>query len=444
MTGCRPVDQGRGGTPPLAPDPGGDAGEDEPAPIGEPPLDRVPAAARPLRILTIAACPMPARRGTPVRIERLAEALAERGHQVAVATYHIGETPAASGYEIIRIRRRRTTGNLPPGPTLAKLLVYDPQLLTTTRRLLARGDYDVIHAHHFEGLIIGALARPARLPLVYDAHTMLRSELPSYMSPFWRPVVELLAGPLDRFLPRLADHVVCAGTGTLEALRTRYAFPEERLTLAVNGVELEHFAAAADARAASPAVDRPPRILYTGTLAAYQDIDLLLEAMARLHRTHGDARLVLATCSPPNDATAMAERLGITDRIELIPDDFATLPAELARATLAVLPRRRCDGVPQKLLNYMAAACPIVASAGSARLLQHEVTGLVVPDGDVAGFASAMARLIDRPSEAAALGARAHAVIARDSSWQATAATIERVYQRLLVTRAAPSKQPAY
>ncbi|MFO1075557.1 MAG: hypothetical protein U1E17_23225 [Geminicoccaceae bacterium] len=37
---------------------------------------------RRLRIGMVAACPLPARRGTPLRIERLAEALAARGHHV--------------------------------------------------------------------------------------------------------------------------------------------------------------------------------------------------------------------------------------------------------------------------------------------------------------------------------------------------------------------------
>ncbi len=34
----------------------------------------------------VAACPYPARRGTPIRIHRLAEAMAARGHRVHVVT----------------------------------------------------------------------------------------------------------------------------------------------------------------------------------------------------------------------------------------------------------------------------------------------------------------------------------------------------------------------
>jgi glycosyltransferase involved in cell wall biosynthesis len=305
----------------------------------------------------------------------------------------------------------------------------------TVRRSLAERQYDVIHAHHVEGLIIGALARPRGLPLVYDAHTMLESELPAYLPQHWRALVGRLARPFDGLLPRLADHVVCAGGGIREALVGRHGFAEERVSLAGNGVELEHFAAAARARATAPAGGPGVRLLYTGTLAAYQDVDLLLEAVAVLRQTRPEARLVLATQAPLATIAPVAERLGVLDAIDLVPDDFATLPDELARAAIAVLPRRRCDGVPQKLLNYMAAGCPIVAFEGSAQLLRHGVTGLVVPNGDVAGFAAAMARLLDDPALAAALGAQAHDWIARERSWDATALIVERIYRRLLAAR---------
>lgn len=375
---------------------------------------------------------MPARRGTPIRIERLSEALMARGHQVMVATYHIGEPSGDLKIALERIAKPFEAGTLPPGPTLKKFVAYDPCLLATTRRLLARRPFDVIHAHHFEGLIVGALARPRGVPLVYDAHTMLSSELPSYVTPGLQPCVRWLAGILDGLLPRLADHVVCAGGGTREALVGRHGLAESRVTVAWNGVELEHFVNAFASRSTGRTAGEPPIVLYTGTLAGYQDVDLLLRAFARLLETHPAARLVLATNSSFDELRPLARSLGIERAIDLERDDLATLPAQLARATLAALPRRRCDGVPQKLLNYMAAGCPVVASSGSASLLEPGITGLVYADADIAGCVDAMRQLIDDPALAAAIGARAHTVAAEQLSWAATAAGVEQVYARLL------------
>ena len=74
----------------------------------------------PLRIGMVAACPMPARRGTPLRVERLAQALAARGHAVELMTYHLAEEDGAYAFPIRRIYDRVERGTLPPGPPSKK------------------------------------------------------------------------------------------------------------------------------------------------------------------------------------------------------------------------------------------------------------------------------------------------------------------------------------
>ena len=44
-----------------------------------------------LKICVLAACPFPANHGTPGSIRELVEATAERGHEVHVVTYHLGQ-----------------------------------------------------------------------------------------------------------------------------------------------------------------------------------------------------------------------------------------------------------------------------------------------------------------------------------------------------------------
>jgi glycosyltransferase involved in cell wall biosynthesis len=81
-----------------------------------------------------------------------------------------------------------------------------------------------------------------------------------------------------------------------------------------------------------------------------------------------------------------------------------------------------------KLLNYMAAAAPIVSFDGSAALLEHEGTGLRVSDGDVGAMADAIARLLDDPGLARRLGDAARERVRREHSWDAAGATVEQIY----------------
>jgi glycosyltransferase involved in cell wall biosynthesis len=173
-------------------------------------------------------------------------------------------------------------------------------------------------------------------------------------------------------------------------------------------------------------------LIYTGTLAPYQDVDLLLEAFAVAYRARPSLRLRMAISSPFEPYEALAQKLGIRSAIELIADSFEELPQQLADATIAVLPRMQCDGIPQKLLNYMAAGKSIVSSAGSAKVLHDGETGLIVPNGDVQAFAAAIVRLADEPALRETLGNAAREYVERNYSWDQAAERLERIYQRVV------------
>ncbi len=376
------------------------------------------------RIAMIAACPMPARRGTPVRIERLANALWARGHHVELITYHIGDDPQSFDFPVHRIFRRPKYWRMPAGPNLRKLFLYDPVLALKVWRLLGEKPFDVIHAHHMEGLLVGLPAHVRHgVPLIYDAHTMLSSELPTYWPAPMRAAIRAVGGWLDGALPRRGDHIVAVTSDLRNRLIAEHRFDPADVTVVTNGVEMERFA---DVPAPPP--DGRVRVIYSGTLAQYQNVGLLLDAFARAHQMRPDLRLVLSVSSSFAAYEAQARRLGIREHIELIPDRFDQLVQRLAGAAMAVMPRTKCDGIPQKLLNYMAAGKAIVASTGSAKLIEHERTGLVVPNDDPAAFAHALLRLARSPELAQELGRNAREQVQKHYSWQMAAERLESVY----------------
>ena len=101
-------------------------------------------------------------------------------------------------------------------------------------------------------------------------------------------------------------------------------------------------------------------------------------------------------------------------------------------ATVAINPRIRCDGIPQKLLNYMAAGLPVASFESSAGPLRHDVTGLTVPDGNTAAMADALERLLSDPALARRLGDAARDQARREFSWDQVAARVEDVYRKAL------------
>ena len=379
----------------------------------------------------VAACPVPARRGTPLRVERLAEALCARGHQVELITYHVAEDdypldfPVHRPFDKLRFRRMRA------GPSARKLFLYDPLLALKVAQVVGRGGFDLIHAHHFEGLLAALPARVRhRVPIVYDAHTMLQLELPSYGPRLARWLTRTTGSWLDGVLPRMAEHIVAVTPDIRDRLIAGHGMDPERISVVMNGVEAGNFRVAQ-----TPAIDGTVRLIYSGTLAPYQDIDLLLDAFARARRMRKDLKLCFSVSSPFEPYEEQARRLGIRDSIEVIDDGFEELPGRLAAANIAVLPRTACPGIPQKLLNYMAAGKAIVSSAGSAKVIEHGRTGLIVPNGDAAAFADALLRLAGNPALAQRLGDSARTDVEQSYSWQQSADTLQGIYEQVALRR---------
>ena len=392
------------------------------------------APSQPLRVAVVAACPFPVPRGTPIRILRLAEALADRGHEVHVATYHLGAGRVSPRVTVHRIGEIPSYQKMSPGPTYRKLVQVDPALTKLLRRLLRERPFDVIHAHHYEGLLVGAAARVGtRVPLVYDAHTLLMSELEYYRLGIPAPVMRGLGRWMDGWMPRLAAHTVCVTQLIHDKLVDVIGIDPSTVTLVANGVEVDHFDPAA-VTAPLPHADRS--VIFTGNLAEYQGIDYMLKAFRHVVARVRDARLVIATDSPFTPYEALARELGVRDHIDIVSSpSFDDLPRLLAASDVAVNPRTDCAGLPVKLLNYMAAARPVVSFDTSAPGVVHQQTGWLAPSGNVAALAEGIVALLLDPVRAQAIGRAAREYVVEHASWSRGAEQCERIYRRLLEHR---------
>jgi glycosyltransferase involved in cell wall biosynthesis len=319
---------------------------------------------------------------------------------------------------------------LSPGPSLGKLVRVDPALTGLLRRLHRQERFDVFHAHHVEGLLVAAAARLGqKSPIVFDAHTLLMSELPYYSLGLPTAAKAGLGRIADRALPYLADHTVCV-TETIRAKLVGSAgIDPNRVSVIANGIELDHFD---PGRIADPPKRNGRTLIFTGNLAEYQGIDLMLQSFREIVAQVPDARLTIASDSAFAPYETLARELGIRDRIDLVASPrFDELPKLLAGADIALNPRMNCDGVPVKLLNYMAAARPAVSFDGSAPGVTHEKDGWLAESGDVEAFAAGVVRLLQDPARAAAIGRAGRDYVERNNSWPQAAERCERIYKSL-------------
>lgn len=164
---------------------------------------------------------------------------------------------------------------------------------------------------------------------------------------------------------------------------------------------------------AEPAL-APPRFLAVGRFVAKKGPLLTLEAFARAARDRPQLELVMVGAGPLlGRARRAASELGVEDRVQFIGVEAPAAIAARMRGCRGFLqhsltgPDGDQEGSPVSVMEAQLSGLPVVATrhAGIPEVVLHGETGLLVDEGDVAGMATAIARLADCPDLAARLGA---------------------------------------
>lgn len=397
----------------------------------------------------VAACPFPTCQGSQVLVKQSAEALARRGHQVHLVCYHFGEEiPLETSDRLVlhRIAYSSFYRKYRAGPSLQKPLL-DALLLRLLLKVIRRHRIQVVHAHNYEALLIGLCARLfRRTPVAFHTHNAISDELSSFFSSGGaRRLANRLAGLIDRGLPRRADHVIAINDQLLQFFRD-HGVGEKRITCLPPGIALEGWSdrplAEGSAEAAALAaldqwLDGERAVaLYAGNLDDYQNLPLMFRAFVRVRAQLPQARLVVVSRSDPASYRVLTAELGLAGAVFFVDHTrFELARLVFGRCRVALLPRTSWCGFPIKLLNYMAAGLPVVASQGSAKIVYHGKTGLVTEDGDEEGFAAATVRLLSEPETAAAMGEAGRRTVETEHTWDTHTDWLEEIYCALVGSR---------
>jgi glycosyltransferase involved in cell wall biosynthesis len=212
-----------------------------------------------------------------------------------------------------------------------------------------------------------------------------------------------------------ADALMCDSAFTAARLRALLS-PSGSVTVVPLGVDRTRFGSTAqtkvdDLRLLAAHGIEPPFIAFAGTLEPRKNVPALIDAFARIARTHPDVRLVIAGGDGWGvDAvrTAVANS-GIATRIVrpgYLDDD--TLVALLRRADVVAYPSFE-EGFGLPALETLACGTPLVTSTGSALAEVVGDAAVVVDPNDVAALAGAIASILDdhaRSEELRAAGPR--------------------------------------
>ena len=220
------------------------------------------------------------------------------------------------------------------------------------------------------------------------SNDLTRGDLPAPARPFYRLWLRIQGRMLTRLVgmaPPMREEI-----GTLMGAEDARIAVIDDPSLAE--ADIQRLMAA---RAAANAVPRGAgrRFLAIGRLAAQKNFGLLLDAFSQMAGPD-DSLAIIGEGSARRALEAQIHRLGLVGKVRL-PGHVSPLDAELAKADALVL-SSDYEGVPAVIAEALAAGLPIVTTRCSVSIedmLGGGRFGLIVPVGDAAALARAMANI---------------------------------------------------
>ncbi|MGN6378072.1 MAG: glycosyltransferase family 4 protein [Gaiellales bacterium] len=352
----------------------------------------------------------------------LARSLAARGHRVTLYTAAAahGEGPAPDGYAVEPIFYRHTNhmGGPPRVRQAAKAAEHLDGLRRLRNRLLSRR-HDVAHV---QWSVLRPPERPfyrwvdGRVPVVFTAH----DPLPNVGGAARRRSVAATS--------RVFRRVIVHTEWGRRALVEQCGVDPLRVRVIPHG-ELSFLR---DAPRVDPPVDGSgPMVVQPGLIRPYKGTDLLLAAWPLVRARVPDARLVIAG-RPMLDVSRLDTGQPGVELLARYLDD-AELAALVRRADVVALPYRSIDSSGVVFAALALGAGLVLSDVGGFRELHDRYqVGELVPAGDVAALAGAVASVLADPAHRDRLREASARAAAGPFAWPAIAEATEAVYREML------------
>jgi colanic acid/amylovoran biosynthesis glycosyltransferase len=238
--------------------------------------------------------------------------------------------------------------------------------------------------------------------------------------------------PLDlRRKQRDAAAVITVSDFNVRHLRELDPASGDNVTRLYNGLDLNRF------EFDSPA-ERPLRIAAVGRLVEKKGFSDLIDACSELAKEglEVDCRIIGTGPLEP-ELRQQIERLGLGAKVVLPgPQPQSVVRDELRAAAVFAAPcvvaaDGNRDGLPTTLLESMAMGTPCISTdvTGIPEMIQHEKTGLIVPQHDPAALAGAIRQLLGDPAQRVRLATNARRLIEEEFDVVRNTATQREIFR---------------
>jgi len=378
---------------------------------------------------------VPSPKGASTHITYFARGLVDAGYSLQLITAGDRSLPSSDVYHGAQILR------VPIGddPNFLKRAVDFGQAVV--RHLESSSPYAIVHFRSvWDGIGIVQSQPRFGYKTLFEVNGLPSVELKyHYPSLKGSPVLSRIREQ-EMVALMLADAIVCPSAVT-RAYIASLDVHRDKIVVIPNGVDTGLFTP----QPLHPPTDAPT-LLYIGTLADWQGLSLLLDALPAIRSRH-PARLRIVGRGrgrQQKELLKKAQKLDLQDCVSVEPAvPHHEVPALIAQADICIAPltyndRNVTQGCcPIKIVEYMACARPVVAANLPVvrELVREGVDALLFAPDDPTDLAQCVLTLLDDPSLAERLANSAARRARERFSWRAAQKKLLRVYNRLLSAR---------
>ncbi|NRF90455.1 glycosyltransferase family 1 protein [Paenibacillus frigoriresistens] len=235
-------------------------------------------------------------------------------------------------------------------------------------------------------------ARKHKTPLVASYHT----HFDQYLSHYKIPWVEPTLWKYMQWFHQSCQKVYVPSKSTMEHLQDKGL---SHLEIWSRGVDAERFQPIVDRKSVLGTYGVDPAkfvMLYVGRLAPEKSVEVALDSFHALPAAiREDCHLIIAGDGPSSGM--LRECYGGDPRVTFTGFVQGTQLAELYAAADVFLFPSATETFGNVILESMASGTTVIGAAagGVQDTIEHEVTGLLCPSGDVAAFTQAIVRLYE-------------------------------------------------
>lgn len=374
----------------------------------------------------------------PIRVAHIVPALQIGGAErlaVNLCLYHTARTapacviydpPADTHYER-QLQQARI-----PLVSAYKRRAYDVGVFVRLLRLLRHLQPAVAHLHISGINYVFPLLPLLRVPSVYTVHNIAERDLHARRG---GRLVQYLA-----FRYRLGGiQPVAISEQVRVSFQQLYGWGE--LPVIWNGIPVAEFTPSSERRACWRAregfSEAETLIVCIAGFRPQKNLSLLIRAFAGLSQE--TARLLLVGSGEQEaQLRALVRELGVAERVHFlgVRND---IPAILNACDLFAL-SSDWEGTPMAIMEAMASGLPVISTAvgGVPELVQHGITGLLTPPGDMAALTDALRQLVRDPALRKSMGCAARQFATEHFDIHKTVDAYEQLYAQLRSRRYNP------